>query len=386
MKKHICILVFSPVHRDARVLRQVKYLSQYYTLTVISEGNPVADYPDVRWIKVEKQPSSLIERLSTAFCLIVGQFLPSMYRVWFFTRPVHRQMLHYALASRADAYHANDWNTLPIAVAAAQQNNAKIVADLHEYAPLEFEESPRWVRLNSPMITWLLRHYAPCVDAAITVCDPIAHRYRDEFGFDPIVVLNAPAYVDLPVREVDPSHIHIIHHGGTSRSRELERMIEAVALSDPRFILHFMLLGDEQYIHDLKQLAVQKAPDRVFFYDPVPPTDIVQRIAAYDIGFYVIAPSSYNNVVSMPNKFFDFINARLAVVIGPSPAMAEIVQRYGFGCVCSTFSPRDLADILNALTPERIMEMKQAADQAARVLNADVEMAQVTDLYARLLG
>ena len=127
MKKHVCILSFSPIYRDARVLRQIEYLSPVYQITVVGEGQPHPDYPQVNWITVEKPPAGLVERASTALSLVLGKLLPFAYDWWYFTRPLHRRMLHHALESRADVYHSNDWDTLPIAVAAARKRGAKVV-------------------------------------------------------------------------------------------------------------------------------------------------------------------------------------------------------------------------------------------------------------------
>jgi hypothetical protein len=73
----------------------------------------------------------------------------------------------------------------------------------------------------------------------------------------------------------------------------------------------------------------------------------------------------------LPNKLFDFIQARLAVAIGPSPEMAAIVEQWDCGVVSETFEPQSFAEALRELTPESVTRMKANADRAARVLNAD---------------
>jgi hypothetical protein len=146
-----------------------------------------------------------------------------------------------------------------------------------------------------------------------------------------------------------------------------------------------MLVGSEPYIRDLKLLAEKHAHGRVEFHAPVPPSQIVETIATYDIGFYVLAPSSYNNRMALPNKFFDFIAAGLAVCIGPSPAMAALIEHYRFGVVAPDFEPKVVADTLNNLTIEHIQAMRDAARAATPALSAEKEMAKVVSLYERLL-
>jgi len=99
-----------------------------------------------------------------------------------------------------------------------------------------------------------------------------------------------------------------------------------------------MLVGSVSYIEQLRKLAAQLAPNRIFFHDPVPPAQIVQQIQRYDVGLYLLEPSNYNRAMGTPNKLFDFIAAGLGVCIGPSPAMAELVHQYGIGVVAPASS------------------------------------------------
>jgi len=164
-------------------------------------------------------------------------------------------------------------------------------------------------------------------------------------------------------------------------------MIEAIALCDRRYTLHFMLVENNPgYMRYLKNLADQLAPGRITFHDPVRPEEIVHYISGYDIGFYLLSPTNYNNSVALPNKFFDFIAAGLAVCIGPSPSMAEIVREYHCGCVAPSFDPRDAAETLNQLTGDQIIKMQKAAQDAAKQLDAAVEMNKVVELADRLLS
>jgi hypothetical protein len=204
-----------------------------------------------------------------------------------------------------------------------------------------------------------------------------------------MVVMNAPsnAYVPEETTAADPDKIQMVYHGGAIPDRGLETMIKTLAECDERFTLHLLLTGNYvAYIRELKRLGDELTPGRVTFHDPVAPEEIVRRISRYQMGFCFVAPTNYNNLICLPNKFFDFIAAGLPVCIGPSPSMAEIAQSYGFGCVADSFEPKDIAASLNRLSAERLVEMKKAARTAAEQINADREMGKLVDLYQRLLG
>jgi hypothetical protein len=162
-------------------------------------------------------------------------------------------------------------------------------------------------------------------------------------------------------------------------------MIEVIARSDTRFCLDFMLMPDAGgYLDELKALAVKRAPDRIAFRPPVAPTEIAHTINAYDIGLFLIPPVNFSYQMTLPNKFFEFIMAGLAVAIGPSPAMAAITGQYDLGVVANSFVPEDLARRLNALSAAGIDAMKRHALTAAKEINAETEMTKLLAIYAHL--
>jgi glycosyltransferase involved in cell wall biosynthesis len=390
MSKRICIISFSPIARDARVLRQIKYLGPRYDLTVIGFGDAHPswdDSPTIQWRPLIRQPSSWGVRLSElALLTVAGYARPASYEHWYWRRPHHRAALEHASATPCDAYHANDWEALPVAVEAARAHGAKVVFDAHEYSPLEFEDRRTWRLLYARPISYFLRKYAPTLSASTTVAPAIAEKYCQEFGLNPAVVLNCPEKMDHQPRPVDPGCIRLIHHGMAQRGRRLDIMIEAIALADPRYHLHLMLLGDPSYIGQLQAQAGRVAPDRITFHPPVSPAEIGGCIVEFDMGVFILPPVNFNWTVALPNKLFDYINAGLATCIGPSPEMARLVREYRCGVVAPSFDPADVAAALNALRPEDIHVMKQGSVGAREVLNAQVEMGKVVDLYSKLLG
>jgi hypothetical protein len=422
-KKSICIISFSPIYRDARVLRQVKYLSENYVLSVIGYGQPPSDWinkENVKWYSIEYSnplnhrrddsnkkenggqsltnkltrtcPVNLflsgtrILRISLSYSLLsLGRVHTWFYEAWYWRRRHHLKALQFAIESESQAIHANDWEALPIAAKAAEMRNAKLVFDAHEYAPLELENRRYWKSLFRPAIIYFIKKYAPQVNASVTVAPVISQRYQKEFGLDAIVILNTPDTEPLQVKRLNFDNIRLVHHGGAIRDRRLENLIETLAFCDQRFSLHLILLNNDlNYLRKLKKLAGKRAPGRVTFDDPVSPDEIVRRISEYDIGFCLIAPTNFNYLVSLPNKFFDYVMAGLAVCVGPSPSMVEMVRQYGFGCVAPSFDPHHVAKTLNRLTADELSRMRSASHEAAQKINAKREMKKLVDIYEQL--
>lgn len=387
--KRVCIIAFKPVRHTVHVLRQIQYLAPHYELTVIGHGAPDPAWPPLTWRAVPAQ--SLVGQLLKLAWYAVARFHSGLYDRWYWRTERHRLAYAHAVASAADAFHANDWQALPIALAAARRTGGRVIFHMHEYA-MDEREGRLWRVLVAPAIRYFMRRYttqpdAP-IDAALTVCAPIAARYQRELGLQPLVVFNAPKPAVVPERSTpgDAVRIRLIHHGYAKRDRGLDKLIEAVALTDKRFDLDLMLVKDDRgYIEELRRLAERLASGRVRFRAPVAPNAIVRTVAAYDLGLCVIQPACYNQLMMLPNKLFEYIQAGLAVCVGPSPAMADIVRRHGVGVVAPSFAPRAVADTLNRLTLQDIAAMQRAARRASAVLNADIEMGKVVALYRRLL-
>ncbi len=381
---HICVISLAlPIEIDPRTGRHVEVLSQHFDITLIGFGTP-----SPAWQIVYKQvevSAGKLRRLFEMFLLIIGRVIPYAYEMYFWTRPRYRQSLAAAIEARPDAYHAADWATLAVAARAAQVTGAKVVFDIDEYWAL-FDESNRlWLWFFAPLIRYTLKKYENHVDASITVSRPFAERYEKEHGWKPILATNAPYYAESPDHDTDPDHIILIHHGSALRDRKLETLIEMAALLDPRYTLHLMLAADKTgYLIELRQYAERIAPNRVVFRDPVPYADVVRTIADADIQVAFMAPTTYTWLMTLPNKIFESMMAGLAVLVAPSPAMADVIRTANAGWVADGFTAADLARTLNALSIDDTREKRRNARAAAKLTNAETEIGKILELYRRL--
>ena len=90
--------------------------------------------------------------------------------------------------------------------------------------------------------------------------------------------------------------------------------------------------------------------------------------------------------MALPNKFFEFIQARLALAIWPSPEMARLVKAHDLGVVSEGFTIEAVARRLNALKTDDILRYKQNAQKAAVRLCAEKNRDRLLQMVADLLG
>lgn len=351
----VLILSYSNINRDPRVLKQISFFRNTGYEVIISS----LEYEgDLLFFPIRKR-KNLLFRL---FKLVIMILRIKRLRVWEFVR--NSSFFELQQQEAFDVIFANDEETWPIAEKLKTFNTStKLIIDAHEYYPGQFNDQLRWSLFHKWYSEYLCETYPKTADFFITVCDGIAIAYEKKYVKKALVVLNTPDFqpelAPVPVGE----KIQLIHHGIAVKSRKIEHMIEMMDTLDQRFHLNLMLMPtDPAYYKELQELAKGKAVD---FLPPVPTKEIPSFLNRFDIGLFLLEPVNFNYEFALPNKFFEFIQARLAIAIGPSPEMKKIVEKEGIGSVSQTFDFIELAKMLNKLSNEKIMEFKLKSDRAA---------------------
>lgn len=380
--KKILILAYSDLNHDARVARQINFLSEKYHLTIACFDSPKNWEHEAFHIKRIK-PGFFQKAFGSVF-LLTGLF-ESAYKV-IYDFPALRKQLE---RRTFDLIIANDIESLPLAFKI--KKTEKILFDAHEFAPRHFEDKLAWRIFFQRFNKYLCEKYLPLVDQMITVGSGLANEYAAHYPVKPIVVTNANYYANLTPTPINEKKIRLIHHGAANPSRQLEIMIEMMNFLDNRFTLDLMLLTPSMankktrsYLQSLKNLI--KGNPRITIVPPVKSAEVVNFIHPYDIGIFLLPPINFNYANTLPNKLFDFIQARLAIGIGPTPEMANLVNTHQLGVVADDFTPQSLAKKINSLTPSEISFFKNQADKAAYELSADKNKVILNDLVSNLIN
>ncbi|MGF2948497.1 glycosyltransferase family protein [Microbacterium alcoholitolerans] len=361
-KPRLLIISFSVIERDARVLRQIRLFADDYAITTLGFG----DAPEavVRHIRV---PDGMRANDVNGRLITLRRYATAHWRA-----PAVSWARQHTARGEWDIVLANEVDAVPLAL--RLRPRLGVHADLHEYHPRVKEEQPLWDRRIRPYVEFLCRRYVARADSWTTVGEGIAAEYERMFRFRPVVVANAAPY---QARDVTPpaQPLRLVHSGGAVRARHLEVTVEAVLAAKLDATLDLYLTpNDPGYLQELRELAASSG-GKVRVLDPVPYSQLADTIADYDVGIHVLPPVNFNHLWALPNKLYDYVQARLAVVIGPSPEMARIVSERGFGVIADGFESQDLTRALDTLTPKDVTTMKRAAAAAAVDLVSDAEDA-----------
>ncbi len=362
-RPRILILSYTPTAREPRIIKQIAEFRGAYDVTTAGYG-PAPAGVDAH-IELDPNPPQLgVARIPGIFSLML---LLRMHGQYMRLEPRDRAAYEALKDGGWDVIVAHDAQILSLASRLAPRYG--VLADMHEYAPKQSLDSLRWRMLDQPYFIRMCRQFLPEMAAITTVSSGIVDEYRREFGVEPTLVVNATPYQDLEIGEVG-TPIRLVHSGGVAPQRRLDIMVDGVRGSSADVTLDLYLVDDGTGLLDeLKALAAGE--DRIRFREPVPYDDLVRTLNGYDLGLSIFPPTTFNLAWCLPNKFFDFVQARLGVIVGPSPEMARIVDQYGFGLVLPDFEPSSLAAALESLTAETITAWKAVSARHVRELSGE---------------
>jgi len=361
-RQRLLIISFSPIARDARVLKQVTHFAKQYEVVTCGYGE--APPGSTRHLRIADDAPWSERRREW---LVLRQYT----RIYWQSVAIRATQHLLRNEPTFDIVFANDIDTVGLALSLEPRRG--VHADLHEYAPRLNEEFITWRLFVAPYVRWQCRRFARRATSVTTVGQGIADEYRRVFGIDAGVATNAAPYQpDLAPTPVT-SPIRIVHSGAALRNRGLDEIIAAVEASTAPVTLDLYLMpNDEGYLDGIRRAV--EGSDRVTLHDPVPYSALATTLSTYDLGIHVIPPVSFNNRWALPNKFFDYVQARLGVIIGPSPEMVRTLTQHNLGVVTAGFRVDDITVVLDALTAERAAGWKQNAHAAAAALSAEQQI------------
>ena len=376
--KTILIISYSPLSRDPRVRRQIEHLKRTYNIIAVGLDNPLIE--DVKYIQY---PSLFFTNIGDKISYILG-VLQKNYERFYWKK--NKELYDILTNESFDLIISNDPEPLPLVARLAEDKNIKFIADMHEYSPRENEGSIKWNLLFKSYKTYLCRQYLSRASSITTVCQGIAEEYMQAFDLNNIeVVTNAPDYNNSKMRSTIPNEVRIVHHGAASSSRRIENMLETMKYVDTRFHLDLYLVpGDEDYLNKLKKKYSKY--QNISFKEPVVYTDIIDMLSEYDIGLFILQPTNISYYHALPNKFFEFAQAGLAIAIGPSPEMASYLERYKCGIIAKDFTPKTMAKALNSLSLKDIQMLRNNSHNLAKENCSEINMKILQNIVRKFVS
>lgn len=423
----ICILALSAIADDPRVRRQAEAFHRA-GCDVTAVGLPGARSPDPEWriLTGEEQPrlhalpcgailsSGPLAPFRPKALRAIGRFANRLTRIIVSSRaryalrllavrlrPDIAQDIYWSFSENircinccaeqvnAAVWLANDWTMLPLAARLAREKGGIYCYDTHEFAAEEYGDDRKWRLWHRPMVCALEREFIDGAAVVSAVSPGIAERLAKLYRLPnaAIVIRNTPSFEPISFRPTAPSQIRVLYHGIVTPGRGLEVTIDSVASWRPEFELTIRGPGASDYLAALhRRIAERRLSARITLAPPVPTTELVREAAGYDIGFFALPGSSRHNEFALPNKFFEYVMAGLALCLTDLPEMARLVREYRLGVTFRDVDPQSIAEAINALYPASIDRHKRNALEAARELCWEREAERLVSAYQAVLG
>lgn len=266
---------------------------------------------------------------------------------------LERAFIHELEGRQVDVIHAHDFFTVAMAHRAAQtlsEDAAPVrwVYDAHEYVRgLDFfspERRAAALRLEGDHIR--------SADRIITVTPDLADRLQEDYDLPcrPDVVLNAPARIDggppqatvrtrLGLADEVPL---LVYAGQVKAPRDIHTLVAALEFL-PDVHLALLTANEGPYVDGLAAIAARiAASDRYHRLPYVAAHEVSAFLSDATIG--VVPLTHYGNAeVALPTKLFEFLHARLPMVVSDTRAMRRFVEELGVGEIFAAGDARALA-------------------------------------------
>jgi len=293
------------------------------------------------------------------------------------------------IARDFDIVQFTDYVSAPEALRMKSLSSIPVVYETYEYSPTVIEtvhqDSAQADYYRDTEIAAMDR-----VDAVIVVADEIAQAYSKKSDNPHIaVVYNVPPQDPLPPSAVsDPLRFYF--QSIIRPDYGLEMLIDAFANIKGAWSL--AIQGPNAYpeYRDRLEDYIEEhgMSDRISFPEPVTSLEVVEAANTHDVGVLLIpsvqAGKLHRNAkMALPNKFFVYANASLAMILGDYIAMKRLTAGFDAVAWVDELSLDEVTATIQALIddPQRVAAMKQASYEWSQRYNYRTGLDQIKEIY-----
>ena len=148
--------------------------------------------------------------------------------------------------------------------------------------------------------------------------------------------------------------------------------------------LHLVVLGFGRLEEEVKEVA-SRTPN-VHFKASVPMEELLKVTAGADIGFSMLSRDCENHENTLPNKLFEYIAARIPIIVSPVREMSRYVKEYDLGYVLEENTPEAIVAVIEGIHKGNLQQFKQALEGRSAVFTWEEQEKKLIALYDRVLS
>ncbi|MBP2144644.1 glycosyltransferase involved in cell wall biosynthesis [Methanofollis sp. W23] len=325
---------------DDRIFhKEAKSLAKVYDVVLIAPSDEVINtrIDGVRVITVKKPKDKLLHPLTLWRVFIAG------------------------LKQDCDVYHCHEPSSLLVATMLKFIRRKKIIYDVHEYYPSIIAGDLLFPPIIRPFIHRIAdigeTLMARCADAIIIVRDDLKKRFSTVSNRDVETIFVYPdsrLFLEIERSPALYSPRSVIYEGGVDiRKRGLDKYLYALkSLSKKYPDIIFKIVGviPGSDLEWANQFVMRNGLESNFdVHDWVNYADVPKYLVNSGVGVILFQPVSYNNIMGIPNKLFDYMAAGIPVVASNNPNISRIVEDSNCGILVDPMDDHMIADAIDYL-------------------------------------
>lgn len=289
---------------------------------------------------------------------------------------------------RPSLFIAIDLDTLPANFLVSRIRKLPLLYDSHEY----FTEVPELINRPGTKKIWerIEKSILPKLRYATAVSESIANTYSEKYGIPFETVRNVSFSRELQeypeFNQIYSSKYKIIYQGALNLGRGIELMIKAMAFLEEATLF---VVGDGDLSDELHKIADDEPyPGRIIFTGKIAPAELHRITCQCNLGLSLEEDMGLNYRMALPNKIFDYVQARIPVCCSDLPEMSALIHTHGIGEICRKRTPKGLAEQMREMleNSEKIASWKKNLTQAADELCWEKEQDKLLKIIHQALG
>ncbi len=296
----------------------------------------------------------------------------------------HKQCLDHIEKFEPKFIVCSDVYSLPIGVKFKKRHKSTLIYDSREiYSELA---SLRKHPLKQHLLKLFEAHYIRYVDKIIVTGELDRDFLLTKFPNKEITVIkNFPRRISnvktIDIRKtlgIENDAIIAIYQGVLLGGRGIEISLRSLMYDSK---IHLVIAGHGPLEDKFKSLAKEIGVEtRAHFIGSVPYSDLITYTMACNIGLCLIEPISFSYELALPNKLFEYIQAKIPIVASKLIAIEKIFDQYAVGeLVQPNISPPELAKVIRFVV-KNSEQYRENLEKASEIFVWENQETKIRDL------
>lgn len=292
------------------------------------------------------------------------------------------RLYFFLLFEKMDAVCAIDLDTILPCYFISVLKRKKRIYDAHELFT-EMKEVVTRPRIKK-LWTIVEKFAVPKFKFGYTVSYSIAEEFKKGYDVDYAVIRNLPVKKPFAQTQLSGEKI-FLYQGAVNEARGLENLI--IAMKKVNAPLH--IYGNGNAFEKIKLLIKENnVEEKIILKGMVLPSTLDAITQHYYVGINLVEPLGLNQLYSLANKFFDYIQAGVPQLTMSFPEYKRVNDEFEVAVLMTTVQPTEITNALNNLLDDEELHkrLQQNCFAARKIFVWENEEIKLLDLYKQWLA